>query len=106
MAADTHEMRIFQLPDSNESDTMLKYYSTRSLKNVLNLKLIFRFNGGHLGFSSSAYVRQHSPYAIELIAIPQNMVSAFGISILSCLQAEIHMHLRFNGGHLGFSTSV
>jgi len=66
MAADIHEMRTFQLPHSNESDTMLKYYSTPSLINiVLNLKLIFRFNVGHLGFSSSAYVGQHSPYAIE-----------------------------------------
>jgi len=26
MAAYTHKMRIFQLPDWNESDTMLKYY--------------------------------------------------------------------------------
>jgi len=44
--------------------------------------------------------------AIEL-AILENMVGAFGISILSCLHAEIgYMHFRFNGGHLGFPISV
>jgi len=88
MATYTHEMRIIQLPDSIESDAMLKYYSTRSLNNVLNLKLIFRFNGDHLEFLSSLKSDNILLSAIEL-AIPKNMVCAFGISI-QCLQAEIH----------------
>jgi len=54
----------------------------RLLNNVSNLKLIFRFNLGHLGFLTPAYV-------VEL-AILENMVGVFRILILSCLQAEIH----------------
>jgi len=38
---------------------MLRYYSV-FINNVLNLKLVFRFNGGHFGLLTSAYVGQHS----------------------------------------------
>jgi len=56
----------------------------RSLNNVLNLKLIFRFNGDHFEFSTSAYVNNISLSAIEW-AILENMVRALGNLILSCL---------------------
>jgi len=83
---------------------MLKYYSTRSLNNVLNLKLIFWFNGSHIGFSSSAYVGQHSPSAIEL-AIPKTWYVPLEFQFYHVSKLR-YMDFRINGGHLGFPTSV
>jgi len=50
MAAYTHEMRIFQLPDLNESDTMLKYYNAFTQQRFeleTNLSSLHSFYGRH-----------------------------------------------------------
>jgi len=69
---------------------LIPYWSNTTclLNDVLNFILIFRFNGGPFELSTSTF-NNILPSAIEL-AIFENMVGGFGISILSCVQAEIH----------------